>query len=72
MARLHLLTLAASSATLREDDLIVSCLIAVNASGDIDHGEYPQKIRDGDLPPKVNPFENTTIGVVVTNAKINK
>jgi len=61
------------SATLREDDLIVSCLIAVNASGDIDQGEYPQKIRDGDFAfPKVNPFENTTIGVVVTNAKINK
>ena len=54
-------------------DLIVSCLIAVNASGDIDFGEYPNKIRDGQFSiPKVNPFENTTIGVVATNAKLTK
>ena len=60
-------------ATLREGDLIVSCLIAVNASGDIDFGEYPNKIRDGQFSiPKVNPFENTTIGVVATNAKLTK
>ena len=59
--------------TLREEDLIVSCLIAVNASGDIDFGEYPEKIRDGQFSfPSVNPFENTTIGVVATNAKLTK
>ena len=59
--------------TLREGDLIVSCLIAVNASGDIDFGKYPDKIRDGQFSiPKVNPFENTTIGVVATNAKLTK
>ena len=60
-------------ATLREGNLIVSCLIAVNASGDIDFGEYPDKIRDGHFSiPKLNPFENTTIGVVATNAKLDK
>jgi L-aminopeptidase/D-esterase-like protein len=59
--------------TLREENLIVACLIAVNASGDIDFGEYPDKIRGQDFSfPKVNPFENTTIGVVATNAKLNK
>ena len=58
---------------LREGNLIVACLIAVNASGDIDFGEYPDKIRGQDFNfPKVNPFENTTIGVVATNAKLNK
>ncbi|GIS55785.1 MAG: hypothetical protein Ct9H90mP30_4700 [Actinomycetota bacterium] len=59
--------------TLREGDLIVSCLIAVNASGDFVFGKYPDKIRDGQFSiPKVNPFENTTIGVVATNAKLTK
>ena len=60
-------------ATLQEGNVMVSCLIAVNASGDIDFGEYPNMIRDGKFSiPKVNPFENTTIGVVATNAKLTK
>lgn len=57
----------------RDDDLIVACLIAVNASGDIDDGNTVNAVTDGDFVfPEVTPFENTTIGVVATNAKLEK
>jgi L-aminopeptidase/D-esterase-like protein len=54
------------SATLREGDLVVAALLAVNAFGD----------RIGAAPPAaIDPagaFTNTTIGVVATNAALDK
>lgn len=62
---------AASAAS---DGVVVAALIAVNASGDIDDGTTTTEILDGTFElPEVVPFvENTTIGVVVTNAVMTK
>lgn len=56
------------TATERHGDLIVSALMVVNAAG---------YLRDGSEPPgapemPVSPIENTTIGVVATNAALDK
>lgn len=63
-------------AVVRSGDLVVAALIAVNASGDIDPGlmaETRRTVRDGTFePPEIEPFENTTIGVVATNATLTK
>lgn len=58
----------------RVGELIVSALFAVNAAGHIDDGSIPAAIADGsfDSWPDSPPFENTTIGVVATNAKLTK
>jgi L-aminopeptidase/D-esterase-like protein len=62
------------SATVRDGDLVVSALVAVNAVGDIDDGSEP----DWPPPPpdvfgaEALAVENTTIGVVATNAALDK
>lgn len=57
------------TATIRSGELIVSALIAVNAFGRIDQGS-----DTSDLGPPVRPAvsENTTIGLIVTNAITDK
>ncbi len=61
------------AASCRSGDLIVAALIAVNASGDIDDGSVGQSIEEGTFEfPEIIPFENTTIGVVATNARLTK
>ena len=71
-----------ATATVADADLVVSALVAVNATGDIDDGSKSR----GDLdlstlrrhPTEVfgqaeaNRGTNTTIGVVVTNARLGK
>jgi L-aminopeptidase/D-esterase-like protein len=64
-------------AVVRRDDLVVSAIVAVNAAGDIDDGGAPSAIAAGTFswPPPLEPVglgENTTIGVIVTNARIDK
>ncbi len=60
-------------AILREGELIVACLVAVNASGDIDDGVTSELIKEENFVfPEILPFENTTIGVVATNANLDK
>ncbi len=61
-------------AVARSGELIVAALVAVNASGDIDDGTTTAAVLDGSfVPPEVIPFvENTTIGVVATNAGLTK
>ena len=57
------------TATCRAGDLIVSALMAVNSFGEIDDGaawDWP------DVEPTATAFENTTIGVIVTNATLDK
>ena len=62
------------SATRRHEDLVVSALVAVNASGDVlsrrgrGERELPQALTT--FGP--HPLESTTIGVVVTNAPLDK
>ncbi len=62
------------TATLREGEVVVSALVVVNALGDIDPG-------DGTIPDLVPPRvvagdadfgTNTTIGIIVTNAVVDK
>ena len=60
-------------ASCQSGDLIVAALFAVNASGDIDDGMARESIANGTFVfPEVLPFENTTIGVVATNARLSK
>lgn len=66
----------------RRDDVVVAALVAVNAWGDIDDGTAPAQIAAGDFAwPEVpaapfsetaDAFTNTTIGLVVTNARLDK
>ena len=66
------------SATIRDGELVVSALIALNAVGDIDDGSepsWPPPPPEGDFGAAGGVFgagENTTIGVVATNAKLDK
>ena len=60
------------SATVRDGELVVSALIALNAVGDIDDGSepsWPPPLPEGVFGAA---GENTTIGVVATNAKLDK
>jgi L-aminopeptidase/D-esterase-like protein len=64
-------------AVVRRDDLVVAAIMAVNAAGDIDDGSAADAIAAGTFawPAPVDPLspiENTTIGVIVTNARIDK
>lgn len=71
-------------ATVRHDDLVVSALVAVNAYGDVDDEQGAgDDLAEGLDPSAVAasirrelggtiPGENTTIGVVVTNARLDK
>ena len=66
-------------ATLRVADVVVSALVAVNAVGTIDDGTSildpgpPASAADlGDEPDPGRGRENTTIGIVATNAVVDK
>ena len=63
------------AASIRLGDVVVAAIVAVNASGSV--GFDSTTIGDGaDLPGglegDVRPFGNTTVGVVVTNARLDK
>lgn len=59
------------TATVRSGDVVVSALIAVNAVGWIDDGTTVADPGPRWAPPDAD-FGNTTIGVVVTNAQLDK
>jgi L-aminopeptidase/D-esterase-like protein len=62
------------TASARSGDLVVGALMAVNAYGDV----IPEGVRRGREgegvwgPATVSPVESTTIGVVATNARLDK
>jgi L-aminopeptidase/D-esterase-like protein len=70
--------------TERAGDLVVSALVAVNAWGDVAGTgllrSWPEATEEAPLDPVAGaapgtaptPFENTTIGLVVTNARLDK
>ncbi|HEX2850110.1 MAG TPA: P1 family peptidase [Acidimicrobiales bacterium] len=61
------------SATERAGDLVVSALVAVNAFGDVRGGPVtPGEEADAAAVDAAGAFENTTIGVVATNARLDK
>jgi L-aminopeptidase/D-esterase-like protein len=61
------------AATMASGEVLVSALVVVNASGDVDDGITAAEVRRGAfVPPEVVPFENTTLAVVVTNARLDK
>ena len=61
------------TATLRSGELIVSALIAVNAVGAIDDGTTDADIGPPQFEaPEQETFGNTTIGVIATNAALDK
>ena len=53
-----------------DGDLVVAALFAVNAFGDVGGGAAPAP--SGTFRPLDHAFGNTTIGVVVTNARLDK
>ena len=69
-------------ALLQVDDVLVGALLAVNASGEFNDGSVQQALIDGTYEHRpANPFSdsndgeahtNTTIGVIATNAKLDK
>ena len=64
-------------AVTQKDDVVVAALIAVNAAGDAgERADVARKqLADGtfEWPEAASPFgENTTIGVIATNAKLSK
>ena len=60
-------------ATVRAGDLIVSAAIAVNAHGDIDvTGRGLDDIEAAVLQMPEAPMGNTTIGIIATNARLDK
>ena len=68
-------------ALLHVDDVMVGALVAVNASGEFNDGSLQQALIDGTYEHRpANPFSdsndeahtNTTIGVIATNAKLDK
>ena len=60
-------------ATVRREGLVVSAMIAVNTFGDIDvDGRGLDRAVELPWPVVETPFENTTIGVIVTNARLTK
>lgn len=62
-------------ATMTDGDLVVTAIVAVNAVGDIDDGTDPATIRSGESawPVADDPLAtNTVIGVVATNAVLDK
>jgi L-aminopeptidase/D-esterase-like protein len=62
------------TATRRDGDLVVSALVAVNAFGAIDDGaDHPWPAPDaGAGAGSATAFEHTTIGVIATNAALDK
>jgi L-aminopeptidase/D-esterase-like protein len=64
------------TATMRRGELVVSALLAVNAYGSIDHDgtSVARAVAEGDTGEAATAtvFTNTTIGVVVTNARLDK
>jgi L-aminopeptidase/D-esterase-like protein len=67
------------AATRRDGDLVVSALVAVNAFGDLDDGTEPtgrfavpevDSVDTGDEAGVA--FGNTTIGLIITNARLTK
>lgn len=59
--------------TLQRDEVAVTAVVAVNAAGEIDDGTVAAALLDGsfaDWPDRTPAFENTTIGVVATNAAL--
>ncbi len=63
-------------ARIDRDGLSVAVILAVNAWGAIDDGEVPAAIEAGSFDGwptfDVPAFENTTIGAIVTNARLTK
>lgn len=59
------------AATTRDGDVMVSALVVVNAWGDLDDGTEPP--WPGLAPTDAEQaFQNTTIGLIVTNARLDK
>jgi L-aminopeptidase/D-esterase-like protein len=74
--REHVQSGGLGGAVLRRGDLVVGALVAVNAAGDLDDGAVSRSIREGTFEdwPSEEPGQlgNTTIGVIVTNARLDK
>jgi L-aminopeptidase/D-esterase-like protein len=60
-----------AAATARDGVVVVSALVVVNAWGDIDDGTEPSWPETALTAPE-QAFQNTTIGLIVTNARLDK
>ena len=69
----HVQTAGLGIRVVRSADLVVTAIVAVNAAGDIDDGTTMGAVKAGELLwHRREQFGNTTIGVVVTNARLTK
>lgn len=64
-------------ATVRRDDLVVSAVVALNAAGSPSPAGQRmfEQVADGSFDQwaiRANPFTNTTLGAVITNAALSK
>ncbi len=59
-------------AVLRHGDLVVAALVAVNAYGDILGPDDEPRVPAPPIETAEAAFANTTIGVIVTNARLTK
>lgn len=60
------------TATVREGEVVVSALLAVNAFGEVDDGTLSTRLDDRFADVGEGSFGNTVIGVVATNAALDK
>lgn len=62
------------TAAIRDGELEVVALVAVNAAGDVDHHRRPleEHARAAGARPQGTLLTNTTIGLVATNARLDK
>ena len=69
----HARTAGLGVRVVRSGHLVAAAIVVVNAAGDIDDGTTMAAIAAGELLwPDRQQFGNTTIGVVVTNARLTK
>ena len=68
--REHARAAGLGGAVQRHGELVVAALVAVNAFGDVDDGAGVPRLAPG--PSDGAAFGNTTIGVVATNARLDK
>ena len=69
----HARTAGLGVRVVRSGHLVAAAIVVVNAAGDIDDGTTMAAIAAGELLwPDREQFGNTTIGVVITNARLTK
>jgi len=70
--RAHMTPSGLGGAVVRDGDVVVAALFAVNAFGDVGGAAEPVPDDEIVFPSVAEAFGNTTLGVLVTNARLSK